>query len=521
MNRSVPIALVLMFAICAGTIQAQSALPRKDIPSIAKAANGAIVTIVTANNDKPIAMGTGFLVNSSGLIITNYHVIKNGNVAAVRFSDGTDYTVDGVLASDKVRDLAIIKIHGKTFRPLPLGNSDRIEVGEEVVAIGNPLGLELTVSNGILSAIRLVEKEGGKFLQVTAPISHGSSGGPLFNMKGEVVGVTSMYFEGGENLNFAIPINDAKKLLLNPSTELSSLPNEPEEVPPSKAKPSVKAELTPLQKSVSWMNHFLSEHYQPGNMYGIQIVDVPLQSVFRKVAHDSAQSPEDCTVSIHRDRNGVESMTLLNFADLDQAKIEVFGGSTPILQFITLYQAKQILILGYADGQFIEPYYATPNYNLIFDSAEAAEGFGRMFRHAVTLCKESSEQSKKRTWTADLLGGEYLIEMREGEMHILIVRPPTDDAFDKYHLMRTEWVANNVVLNSGNGTYTTHVKFGFNRPSKKNGDFVMPCYEQGTLNLRVESDSKISGNLVVPTDINEANCVSSRAIAVPLTFASN
>jgi hypothetical protein len=221
---------------------AQSAPIRKDIPSIAKAANGAIVTIVTAANDKPIALGTGFLVSPDGVIVTNYHVIKTGNVAVVKFPDGTALSVDGVLASDKVRDLAIIKIHGKTFRSLTLGNSDRVQIGEDVVAIGNPLGLELTVSNGILSGVRTVEKEGGKFLQVTAPISHGSSGGPLFNMAGEVIGITAMYFEGGENLNFAIPVNDAKLLLHNQSGALHDLPNEPEksqvaEVPATKEDP--------------------------------------------------------------------------------------------------------------------------------------------------------------------------------------------------------------------------------------------------------------------------------------------
>jgi hypothetical protein len=208
---------------------AQSAPVRKDIPSIAKAANGAIVTIVTAANDKPIALGTGFLVSPDGVIVTNYHVIKTGNVAVVKFPDGTALPVDGVLASDKVRDLAIIKIHGKTFQSLTLGNSDRVQIGEDVVAIGNPLGLELTVSNGILSGNRTVEKEGGKFLQVTAPISHGSSGGPLFNMAGEVIGITSGFIEGGQNLNLAIPVNDAKLLLHNQSGALHDLPNEPEQ----------------------------------------------------------------------------------------------------------------------------------------------------------------------------------------------------------------------------------------------------------------------------------------------------
>jgi S1-C subfamily serine protease len=206
---------------------AQSAPTRKGIPEIAKGAKPAIVTIVMANNDKPIARGTGFLVRPDGVIVTNYHVIETGNVAMVKFADGAILPVDGILAADKVRDLAIIKIHGNTFQTLTLGNSDQIQVGEEVVAIGNPLGLELTVSNGILSGVRTDEKAGGKFLQVTAPISHGSSGGPLFKMTGEVIGITSMSFEGGENLNFAIPVNDAKRLLLNQSSNLQSLPNEP------------------------------------------------------------------------------------------------------------------------------------------------------------------------------------------------------------------------------------------------------------------------------------------------------
>jgi len=219
--------LLSLTFIVAGLVAAQSVPPRKDIPAIAKAANGAIVTIVTANDDKPIAQGTGFIVNPEGVIVTNYHVIKTGNVAGVKFSDGAVFAVDGVLAADKDRDLAVIKIHGRTFQTLVLGNSDKIQVGEEVVAIGNPLGLELTVSNGILSGIR-TDKAGGTFLQITAPFTHGSSGGPLFNMAGEVVGITTLVYEGAGNLNFAIPVNDAKRLLSNQSAKLQNLPNEPE-----------------------------------------------------------------------------------------------------------------------------------------------------------------------------------------------------------------------------------------------------------------------------------------------------
>lgn len=228
-----------------------SAPPPKDIPSIAKAANGAVVSIVMSDKDgKPIAQGSGFLVSTDGIIITNYHVIAEGSSALVKLPDGAFFAVDGVLAFDKARDVAVIKAHGDNFHKLTLGNSDRVQVGQEVVAIGNPLSLESTVSNGIVSSIRTIDEEGGKYLQVTAPISPGSSGGPLFNMAGEVVGITTMYIKGGENLNFAIPIGDAKPLLLQASSaKLQNLPNEPEpteaqthegNAPPSPAAPAAQ-----------------------------------------------------------------------------------------------------------------------------------------------------------------------------------------------------------------------------------------------------------------------------------------
>jgi len=234
----------------------RSAPPPKDIPAIAKAANGAVVSIVMSDKDgNPIALGSGFLVSKDGIIITNYHVIAEGTSALVKLPDGAFYVVDGVIAFDKARDVAVIKAHGENFRTLTLGDSDRVQVGQEVVAIGNPLSLESTVSNGIVSSIRTIEDKGGKYLQITAPISPGSSGGPLFDMAGEVIGITTMYIKGGENLNFAIPINDAKPLLLQASSaKLQNLPNQPEpteaqthegNAPPSPPSPAAPAAQTP------------------------------------------------------------------------------------------------------------------------------------------------------------------------------------------------------------------------------------------------------------------------------------
>jgi S1-C subfamily serine protease len=223
-----------------------------DIPAISREANGSIISIVMSDTGgHPIAQGSGFFINKDGQVVTNYHVIKSGTSALIKLPDGAFFVVDGVLASDKTRDVAIIKAHGSGFHALTLGDSDRLQVGEEVVAIGNPLSLESTVSNGIVSAIRTVEDEGGKFVQITAPISPGSSGGPLFNMAGEVVGITTSHLLGGQNLNFAIPINDVKPMLAAKLSKANAFPDEPEDTKTSsESKPDLDATVNFMRNMV-------------------------------------------------------------------------------------------------------------------------------------------------------------------------------------------------------------------------------------------------------------------------------
>jgi S1-C subfamily serine protease len=159
-------------------------------------------------------LGSGFLVSADGEIVTNYHVIKEAHSAIVKLSNGAFFPVAGVLASEADKDLAVIKVNGKNLPFLSLGDIDKLHVGDHVVAIGSPLGLEGTVSDGIVSAVRDVANK--KWIQTTAPASHGNSGGPLLDMSDHVVGVITwgVNLELGQNLNFAAPCNEVTALLV-------------------------------------------------------------------------------------------------------------------------------------------------------------------------------------------------------------------------------------------------------------------------------------------------------------------
>jgi tetratricopeptide (TPR) repeat protein len=172
-----------------------------------------IVVLLTYNREgKFVGQGSGFFVNGEGDVITNYHVLKGASRAEARMSDGSVYPVNRVIAEDEAGDL--IRVSTNTpknlVRPL-LIRSSFPEVGERIIVMGTPLGLEKTVSDGIVSAVREIP-EFGKIIQVTAPISPGSSGSPVVNMNGEVIGVVSFFLMPGQNLNFAIPGDRIAKL---------------------------------------------------------------------------------------------------------------------------------------------------------------------------------------------------------------------------------------------------------------------------------------------------------------------
>jgi hypothetical protein len=166
----------------------------------------ATVTVAAFESDG-LGSGSGFILTPEGLIATAAHVVRGARSATVKLQSGEKFDVAGIVAIDDARDFALIRIAGFGLPTVTLGNSDAVEVGRRLVAVGTPLGFDATVSDGLLSGIRLVE--GTKLFQISVPVSPGSSGGPVATEDGKVVAmvVRGVEVEGAENLNFALPIN--------------------------------------------------------------------------------------------------------------------------------------------------------------------------------------------------------------------------------------------------------------------------------------------------------------------------
>ncbi|HOT91634.1 MAG TPA: trypsin-like peptidase domain-containing protein [Anaerolineae bacterium] len=169
--------------------------------------------------------GSGFVYDEEGHIVTNYHVIENAQDIRVIFADGATYTGE-VIGSDSTYDLAVIALpkearEERTFRPIPLGDSDAIRVGQFVVAIGNPFGLDQTVTFGVISSLgRVIESPDGRYIgeaiQTDAAINPGNSGGPLLDLEGRVIGVNAQIVspsQANAGIGFAIPVNAVKRVV--------------------------------------------------------------------------------------------------------------------------------------------------------------------------------------------------------------------------------------------------------------------------------------------------------------------
>ena len=221
----------------------------REVSSLVKQIGEAVVQVKT-----PGGLGSGFFINEDGYLITNFHVIEGETEISVEVYDQRGGQLDRetykqvkIIAINKFHDLALLQIEDKgapKFKSVTLGSADALNVGDGVFAIGSPLGLEHTVTQGILST-KTRQLEGELYLQTSTQINPGNSGGPLFNLAGEVVGVTNMKITFGEGLGFAIPVELVKSFLDHRDAFAYSTdnPNNPFRYlePPSRTKQKVEA----------------------------------------------------------------------------------------------------------------------------------------------------------------------------------------------------------------------------------------------------------------------------------------
>lgn len=179
----------------------------QDLPEVIDHARPSVVTVIAFDKaGKPYSLGSGYVAREDGVVVTAWHVIDKAAFVKIKFTDGKMIQVLGTYAVDKVRDFALLKVDANHLAALPFGDASVLRQGTKVLALGSPLGLEFTASEGIISAFRK-QSDGTNYLQITAPISHGNSGGPILDSKGNVVGIAVFNIKDGQSLNFALPSN--------------------------------------------------------------------------------------------------------------------------------------------------------------------------------------------------------------------------------------------------------------------------------------------------------------------------
>lgn len=207
---------ILAVAAYACGALAPAAASAQDTPviaprEIAARARQSVVLITAYRGGREISQGSGFFVQADGGLVTNHHVVVGADRIEITTSTGEMYDRVWLVSHDERRDLVILRIAGVRFPILPLGDDHQAEVGDPVYVMGNPLGLDGTFSDGLVSAKRTVD--GISYIQISAPISPGSSGGPVLNDRGEVIGIATLTVEDGQNLNLAVPVRYAHGLI--------------------------------------------------------------------------------------------------------------------------------------------------------------------------------------------------------------------------------------------------------------------------------------------------------------------
>ncbi|OGU36911.1 MAG: hypothetical protein A2315_02710 [Ignavibacteria bacterium RIFOXYB2_FULL_35_12] len=172
-----------------------------------KVTDAVVVIHAYDENNELVKQGSGVVLNDKGYVVTNYHVLEGCDRLEILHNKEIVPYVD-IIGIDVEKDILILKIKAKKFPAIKIGDSKKINIGQRVYAIGSPLGFENTISEGIISGLRSYEEYEKSFIQITASISSGSSGGAIVNDKGELIGISTLTSKEGQNLNFAIPIGD-------------------------------------------------------------------------------------------------------------------------------------------------------------------------------------------------------------------------------------------------------------------------------------------------------------------------
>ena len=204
MHKFIKISIIAILLLTAVKLYSQVLTPEE----IYEKVNDAVVVIIAYDfNNEPKNQGSGVVLNDKGYVVTNYHVFAGCERLEIKHYDKTIPYSD-IIGVDVEKDLLILKIDDDIFPSIQLANVDELKIGQRVYAIGSPLGFENSMSEGIISGLRNSDIMGRNFIQITAGISPGSSGGAVVNSKGELIGISTLTFTEGQNLNFAIPIND-------------------------------------------------------------------------------------------------------------------------------------------------------------------------------------------------------------------------------------------------------------------------------------------------------------------------
>lgn len=245
--------------------------------AIAQASNSVVMLNCYDKDGELYATGSGFVAFENNVIVTNYHVISGDTFSVIAVTeDGREFEISTIETYDIATDIAIVRIGAETnLVVLSLGDTSTLEKGEKVTAIGSPLGLINTVSTGTFSGII---NDGQPYLQFSAPVSHGSSGGALFNSRGEVVGITSASYEHGQNINLAIPIETVIQM---------------------------------------WNNHFSSTSMSLARFYSLQEHELSIDDLY-------------ANISFYISGDGSKKVTINGYiAEIDVEKMEITIANTP------------------------------------------------------------------------------------------------------------------------------------------------------------------------------------------------